>query len=172
MAVRLRLARIGKKHAPTFRVVAIDSRKSRDSDYLENLGTYNPQTGEYVQFHIDRFEAWLEKGALPTDSVKKLYRRFKKGVQSKAKPDSQVETPAPKKADEPISEKAEVKKEAAPAKAAPAKAAPAKEATTDEVKAELKKEAVTVEGKEESSKEPVAEKAEKVEKAEEKKEAK
>jgi len=136
MAVRLRLARIGKKHAPTFRVVAIDSRKSRDSDYLENLGTYNPQTGEYVQFHIDRFEAWLEKGALPTDSVKKLYRRFKKGVQSKAKPDSQVETPAPKKADEPISEKAEVKKEAAPAKAAPAK-----EATTDEVKAELKKEA-------------------------------
>jgi small subunit ribosomal protein S16 len=78
MAVRLRLSRIGKKHAPIFRVVAVDSRKKRDSDYLENLGTYNPMTDEYVQFHVERIEAWFEKGALPTDSVKKLYRRFKK----------------------------------------------------------------------------------------------
>ncbi len=77
MAVRLRLSRIGKKHAPVYRIIAIDSRKMRDGAHLENLGTYNPNTDEYVQFHIERFEDWLKKGALPTDSVKKLYKRFK-----------------------------------------------------------------------------------------------
>lgn len=103
MSVKLRLARIGKKHAPIFRIVAIDSRKNRDSDYLENLGTYNPQTGEYTQFHAERIDAWLEKGAVPTDSVKKLYSRFKKGVQPKAKATSHIAKPAPK-VEEPVVE--------------------------------------------------------------------
>ena len=78
MAVRLRLARVGKKNAPIFRIVAIDSRKMRDGLRLDNLGTYNPTTDEYIQFHVERFEEWLKKGALPTDSVEKLYKRFKK----------------------------------------------------------------------------------------------
>ena len=77
MAVRLRLALVGKKHAPVFRIVAIDSRKMRDGRYLDNLGTYNPVTGEYVQFHVDRIDEWLKKGAVPSDSVKKLYKKFK-----------------------------------------------------------------------------------------------
>lgn len=85
MAVRLRLALLGKKHAPMFRIVAIDSRKMRDGKYLENLGTYNPTTGEYVQFHPEKLDAWILKGAIPSDSVKKLYKRFKKGVQPKTK---------------------------------------------------------------------------------------
>ncbi|HBR71003.1 TPA: 30S ribosomal protein S16 [Candidatus Dependentiae bacterium] len=84
MAVRLRLALFGKKHAPVFRIVAIDSRKMRDGKYLENLGTYNPVTGEYVQFHVDRIDEWLKKGAVPSDSVKKLYKKFKQGSKSKA----------------------------------------------------------------------------------------
>lgn len=77
MAVRLRLSRIGKKHAPVYRIIAIDSRKMRDGAHLDNLGTYNPSTDEYVQFHLERFEDWMKKGALPTDSVNKLYKRFK-----------------------------------------------------------------------------------------------
>jgi len=85
MAVKLRLALFGKKHAPIFRIVAIDSRKMRDGKYLENLGTYNPMTGEYVQFHPERIDAWIAEGAIPSDSVKKLYKRFKKGVQPKTK---------------------------------------------------------------------------------------
>ena len=84
MAVRLRLAHFGKKHAPFYRVVAIDSRKMRDGEYLDNLGTYNPANDEYIQFHVERIEEWISKGAIPSDSVKKLYKRFKKNVQEKA----------------------------------------------------------------------------------------
>ena len=79
MAVRLRLSRVGKKNAPMYRIIAIDSRKMRDGAHLDNLGTYNPTTDEYVQSHVERFEEWLKKGALPTDSVNKLYKRFKLG---------------------------------------------------------------------------------------------
>lgn len=77
MAVRLRLSRIGKKNDPIYRIIAIDSRKMRDGMYLENLGTYNPKTGAYIQFHVERIEEWFKKGALPTDSVNKIYKRFK-----------------------------------------------------------------------------------------------
>lgn len=77
MAVKLRLARFGTKHAPFFRIVAIDSRRMRNGTHLENLGTYNPTTDEYIQFHIERIDAWLEQGAVPSDAVKKLYKRFK-----------------------------------------------------------------------------------------------
>ena len=51
MAVSIRLARIGKKKAPFYRIVATDRRNKRDGEFLENLGTYNPLTGELIQFH-------------------------------------------------------------------------------------------------------------------------
>jgi len=82
MSVRIRLARIGKKKAPFFRIVAIDKRVKRDGKFLENLGTFNPISGELVQFHSERVEAWIEKGAIPSDTVVKLQRRFKKGQTS------------------------------------------------------------------------------------------
>lgn len=93
MAVRLRLARVGKKNAPMFRIVATDSRKMTKSMGIENLGTYNPMTGKYVQFHVERFEDWLKKGALPTDTVKKLYVTFKK---QEAEKNKQLEAMTPK----------------------------------------------------------------------------
>jgi small subunit ribosomal protein S16 len=79
MSVRIRLARIGKKKAPVYRIVAIDKRVKRDGKFLENLGTYNPISGEMVQFHAERVQAWIDKGAIPSDTVVKLQRRFKKG---------------------------------------------------------------------------------------------
>lgn len=78
MSVRIRLARVGKKNAPMFRIVATDRRKMTKSMGIENLGTYNPMTGAYIQFRVDRYEDWIKKGAIPTDSVKKLYGVFKK----------------------------------------------------------------------------------------------
>jgi small subunit ribosomal protein S16 len=48
MAVKLRLTRIGKKKAPFYRIVAIDSRKKRDGAFLENLGTYDALKGNLV----------------------------------------------------------------------------------------------------------------------------
>jgi small subunit ribosomal protein S16 len=78
MAVKIRLSRIGKKNAPMYRIVAIDSRKKRDGQAIEDLGTYNPVTGEIVQFHQERINAWIAQGAIPTDSVLKLQKMYKR----------------------------------------------------------------------------------------------
>jgi len=155
MAVRLRLALFGKKHAPMFRIIAIDKRKIRDGKYLENLGTYNPMTGEYVQFHPEKIDAWIAKGAIPSDSVKKLYKRFKKGVQPKPKKISQFHTVKPKQAKAALQQ--------APAEADVASETLAKEKAVADKQEEPKK----VEGKSEeksiTSEETKAEVAPKVE---------
>jgi small subunit ribosomal protein S16 len=78
MAVKIRLARIGKKNEPFYRIVAIDSRSKRDGKSLEILGTYNPRSGELVQFNQERIDAWIKVGAIATDSVKRLQKVFKK----------------------------------------------------------------------------------------------
>lgn len=80
MAVKIRLARIGKKNIPFYRIVAIDSRKKRDGAFLENLGTYDPIKGALVQFHPERIEDWVSKGAIVTDAVKKLQKLHKKAA--------------------------------------------------------------------------------------------
>lgn len=78
MAVKIRFSRIGKKNAPIYRIVAVDSRKKRDGAALENLGTYDPIKGTFVQFHEERVQDWLSKGAIMTDSVKRIHKRYKK----------------------------------------------------------------------------------------------
>lgn len=78
MAVRIRLTRVGKKHAPFYRVVATDSRNKRDGAVLETIGTYDALKGNVVQFHEELYNAWILKGAQPTDSAKKVYKLFKK----------------------------------------------------------------------------------------------
>ncbi|MBP6869520.1 30S ribosomal protein S16 [Candidatus Babeliales bacterium] len=83
MAVKIRFTRVGKKHAPVYRIVAIDSRKKRDGEYLENLGTYNPLTKEIVQWHTDRIAYWESKGAIVTDAVKRLQKIKNKQTGSK-----------------------------------------------------------------------------------------
>lgn len=80
MSVKIRLSKIGKKHAPYYRIVAIDSRKKRDGASLEILGTYNPLNGELIQFHVERINDWISKGAIATDAVKKLQRMHQKGA--------------------------------------------------------------------------------------------
>lgn len=77
MAVKIRLSRIGKKHAPFYRIVAVDSRKKRDGACLENLGTYNPLNKQFVQFHEERINYWLSVGAIPSESVARLHKEFK-----------------------------------------------------------------------------------------------
>ena len=75
MAVKIRLSRIGKIHAPIYGIVAIDSRKKRDGEALDILGTYNPLTDEIVQFHGDKINEWVAKGAIVTDAVKKIQKK-------------------------------------------------------------------------------------------------
>ncbi len=78
MAVAVRLSRIGKKHVPFFRVVAVDSRKKRDGAFLEDLGTYDALKGTFVVFHEERFNAWVAQGAQVSVTVKKLQKKYKK----------------------------------------------------------------------------------------------
>ncbi|MEX0940037.1 MAG: 30S ribosomal protein S16 [Candidatus Babeliales bacterium] len=78
MAVKLRLSRFGKRHAPQYRIVAIDSRRKRDGEFLEDLGTYNPTTHTLVQFHEDRIADWVSKGAIMTESVRRLQKQYRK----------------------------------------------------------------------------------------------
>jgi small subunit ribosomal protein S16 len=80
MSVKIRLTRIGRTHSPIYRIVATDSRSPRDGRFIEILGTYNPIKKEIVQFHSDRVEDWISKGALPSDSVKKIIKRYKDGA--------------------------------------------------------------------------------------------
>lgn len=80
MAVKIRLARAGKKNAPIYRIVAIDSQRKRDGQALEILGTYNPASGEFVQFHGERIDEWATKGAILSDAVKKLQKQYRRSA--------------------------------------------------------------------------------------------
>jgi len=76
MAVRIRLTRVGATKQPTYRVVVADSRAARDGRALDTIGHYNPRT-EPIELHIDEAKArdWLAKGAQPSDTVSRLFRR-------------------------------------------------------------------------------------------------
>lgn len=78
MAVRLRLSRIGRKKVPFFRIVAIDSKKSRDGEALDILGTYNGLTGEVMNFNFQKADLWISRGAEMVDTFKKIYKKAKK----------------------------------------------------------------------------------------------
>ena len=73
MAVKLRLMRMGKKKQPTYRVVAADSRAPRNGRFIEILGHYDPrQEPSVVNIDNDKADAWIAKGAQPTERVAKL----------------------------------------------------------------------------------------------------
>ncbi|MBR3211422.1 MAG: 30S ribosomal protein S16 [Bacilli bacterium] len=90
MAVKLRLTRMGAKKRPTYRIVATDSRRPRDGQYLELIGTYSPIDKEENQVKINEEVAlkWLNSGAIPTDTVRNLFSKegiMKKFADSKKK---------------------------------------------------------------------------------------
>ena len=80
MSVKIRLSLIGKKHVPFFSIVAVDSRKKRDGRFLDTMGTYNVLKREMVEFNEERYNKWIAKGALPTDSAKKIFKQYKKSM--------------------------------------------------------------------------------------------
>ena len=80
MAVRIRLTRMGSRHKPVYRIVASDSRRPRDGQYIELIGTYNPSIDE-VKVNEEVALKWLNTGAQPTDTVRSLFS--KKGIMTK-----------------------------------------------------------------------------------------
>jgi small subunit ribosomal protein S16 len=71
--VSIRLRRVGSNRRPAYRVVVADSRSPRDGRFIEIIGHYNPLT-EPPTVSIDRtkVEAWISKGAQPSNTVKRL----------------------------------------------------------------------------------------------------
>ena len=88
MAVKLRLTRMGAKKKPTYRIVATDSRRPRDGQYLELIGTYSPLADSQVKINEEVALKWLNDGAIPTDTVRNLLSKegiMKKFADSKKK---------------------------------------------------------------------------------------
>jgi small subunit ribosomal protein S16 len=80
MSVKLRFVRIGKKNRPAYRLCAIESRKARDGQYLENLGFYDPFVADdkkKIRIEKTRAEYWLSVGAQPSQTVLDFFRREK-----------------------------------------------------------------------------------------------
>jgi small subunit ribosomal protein S16 len=76
MAVKMRLTRMGSKKKPVYRIVATDSRRPRDGQYIELVGTYNPLTNPAeVKINKEVAIKWLKNGAEPTDTVRSLLSR-------------------------------------------------------------------------------------------------
>ena len=87
--VRIRLRRTGLRGQPSYRIVVADKESPRDGRFLEIVGFYNPRTEPgTLEIKEDRVYEWMNKGALPTESVAQLfktsgvserYERLKKG---------------------------------------------------------------------------------------------
>ena len=75
MAVRMRLARVGSKKNPIYRVVVADSRAPRDGRFIEIVGRYNPQHDpSLIEFDEAKVKDWLSKGAQPSETVSRLLK--------------------------------------------------------------------------------------------------
>jgi small subunit ribosomal protein S16 len=98
MSVKIRLSRIGKKHVPFYRVVAVDSRKKRDGSCLEAIGTFDATKSTVVCFNEAAYQTRLSQGAIATDAVKKIYTLFKKGSAAQPEPVAKKAKPAKKTA--------------------------------------------------------------------------
>ncbi len=71
--VKLRLKRMGAKKVPFYRIVAADARARRDGRDIEIVGTYDPtQQPAIVNIDEEKVLNWLNKGAVPTDTVRSL----------------------------------------------------------------------------------------------------
>ena len=73
--VKIRLKRLGEKKSPFYRIIVADSRSPRDGQFIEEIGTYNPNT-DPSEFKVNEESAkkWLANGAQPTEVVSKIFK--------------------------------------------------------------------------------------------------
>jgi small subunit ribosomal protein S16 len=76
--VTIRLARMGKKKRPFYRVVVIEKTRPRNGRFVEIVGTYDPLTKPHeVKLDAERIKYWLGVGAQPSDTVRSFLRNQK-----------------------------------------------------------------------------------------------
>lgn len=77
--VKIRLKRLGKKKKPFYRIVVSDVRAPRNGRFIEEIGTLDPLTDpRTLKVNKEKVDEWIKKGALPTDTVKKIF--VKEGI--------------------------------------------------------------------------------------------
>ena len=79
VAVRIRMKKLGRKHRPYFRIVAIDARQPRDGRIIEELGSYDPMvkdTDARVRLRAARVKYWMSVGAQPSENVAVLLKKY------------------------------------------------------------------------------------------------
>lgn len=87
----IRLSRQGAKKRPFYHIVATDSRKPRDSGYIEKLGFFNPHASgqqEILRIDKERLEYWLSQGGQMSDRIKHLYKSHINNKDLRAKLDA------------------------------------------------------------------------------------
>lgn len=87
MAVRIRMKMLGRKHRPYFRIVAIDHKQPRNGRVIEELGSYDPMiknTDDRVELIPDRVKYWMSVGALPSERVATLIKKYMGKAEEKA----------------------------------------------------------------------------------------
>lgn len=83
--VVIRLARVGKKHDPKYRITVADSRKYVTGKFIEVLGTYVPTPmgkEQKVTLNVEKAKEWITKGAQPSDTVRHVLKLA--GIETKA----------------------------------------------------------------------------------------
>ena len=119
MSLKIRLTRGGAKKRPYYRIVVADSRSPRDGRFIEKIGSYDPMkakdAADRVVLDTEKVQAWLAKGAQPTDRVLRfldaagLVKRAARNNPNKAVPGEKAKERAEKKAEKaaaPASEQA------------------------------------------------------------------
>ncbi len=122
MSLKIRLTRGGAKKRPYYRIVVADARAPRDGRFIEKIGSYDPMkpkdSAERVVLDTEKVQAWLAKGAQPTDRVLRfldaagLAKRPARNNPNKAVPGEKAKERAEKKAEKAAAPAAEEAAEA------------------------------------------------------------
>lgn len=109
MSVKIRLARTGRHENAFYRIVAADSRYSKDGRYLEQVGYYDPQKGkDGAVIYEDIAIKWLNNGAQYSDTIKAIFSVkgiFVKAADAKKNEKKPVKTNSVKTANKPVAKK-------------------------------------------------------------------
>ncbi len=74
MAVKIRLARVGRHKRPIYRIVVADSNRARNGKVIEILGTYDP-LDSVTKYDAENAVRWIKQGAVATDTVRTIFNK-------------------------------------------------------------------------------------------------
>jgi small subunit ribosomal protein S16 len=89
--LKIRLRRMGSRHRPFYRLVVSDRRQVPTATSLEELGTYDPRQAAGLRLDLERIDAWIKKGALPSETVSRLIAKARAGAKAAAAVDAPAE---------------------------------------------------------------------------------